>query len=106
MRADAHPHPHLLRPELAILCRRFHVEQLDAFGSSVRRDFDAKSSDLDFLVRFERLPPAQYAANYFGLLDSLKQLFGYEIDLVTDASLANPYFRARIDSERQTLFAQ
>ncbi len=103
MSTSAH-RPDLLQPDLAVLCRRCRVQRLDAFGSAVRTDFDPARSDLDFLVRFEPLPPAEYAGNYFALRDGLARLFGREIDLVTDVSLANPYFRARVESERQNLF--
>jgi predicted nucleotidyltransferase len=94
------------RPELAALCRRYCVRRLDIFGSAVTEHFDSENSDLDFVASFEPLSPARYADLYFGLRDELAKLFGREVDLVTEQSIANPYFRARIESERQTLFAQ
>lgn len=47
--------------EVAALCRRAGARRLDAFGSAVRDDFDPATSDLDFLVEFDELPPASYA---------------------------------------------
>ena len=41
---------------VAALCRRFHVRQLDLFGSAVDGRFDPMHSDLDLLVEFEELP--------------------------------------------------
>ena len=35
--------------------------------SSVRAAFDLATSDLDFLVEFDDLPPAEYADAYFSL---------------------------------------
>ena len=94
------------REEVAALCRRTGVRQLDVFGSAVRDDFDLETSDLDFLVEFESLSPAQYADAYFALKDALEALFGRPVDLVTPSSLANPYFRDRIAAERRTLYAR
>jgi predicted nucleotidyltransferase len=91
-------------PSLAALCRRFHVRRLDLFGSAIGDAFDATSSDLDFLVEFETLEPARYADAYFGLREALEHLFQRPVDLVTDASLSNPYFRRRVLSERQLLY--
>ena len=89
---------------LAAVCRRFHVRRLDAFGSAGTERFDPARSDLDFLVEFDELPPATYAENYFGLQNALESAFGRPVDLVTGAALANPYFRARIEAERRTIF--
>jgi predicted nucleotidyltransferase len=106
MTIDAAKTLDLSRPELAALCRQFHVLRLDVFGSAVTGHFDAAGSDLDFLVSFAPLQPSQYADAYFGFRDELGRLFGRRIDLVTEHSLVNPYFRAQIESERQNLFAQ
>jgi predicted nucleotidyltransferase len=94
------------RPQLSALCRRFHVQKLDVFGSAATGEFDPASSDLDFLVSFAPLPPAQYADAYFGFRDELARFFGRDIDLVTEQSLVNPYFRDQVESERLNLFAQ
>jgi hypothetical protein len=45
------------REEVAALCERFGARRLDVFGSAVRTDFDPATSDLDFLVEFDELPP-------------------------------------------------
>lgn len=92
--------------EVAELCRRAGARRLDAFGSAVRSDFDPLISDLDFLVELEDMRPADYAHAYFTLKEGLESLFGRPVDLVTASSLANPYFRDRIASERQTVYAR
>ena len=94
------------RDEVAVLCRRAGARRLDAFGSAVRGDFNPASSDLDFLVEFDDLPPAQYADAYFALKESLEALFGRPVDLITEASLENPYFRERIQAERRPVYAR
>ena len=94
------------REQLAELCRRTRAKRLDLFGSAARGDFDPAHSDLDFLVEFEDLPPEQYADAYFTLKQSLEDLFGRPVDLVTAASLENPYFRSRVLAERQLVYAR
>lgn len=93
------------RAALAALCRRHGARRLDLFGSATRADFDPKRSDLDFLVEFEVVEPAQYAQAYFALKEGLEQLFGRPVDLLTENNLSNPYFRRRVGSERQNLYA-
>ena len=92
-------------PQLQLLCRRLGVQSLDLFGSAARADFDASRSDIDLLVSLGPMPPPRYAAVYFDLKQSLEQLFQRPIDLLTDASLQNPYRRARIEAERVRLYA-
>ena len=57
--------------ELAEICRRHHVKRLEVFGSAASDNFDPEKSDIDFLVDYQLLPPAQHADAYFGLLDDL-----------------------------------
>ena len=83
------------RKEVIALCRRAGARRLDAFGSVVRADFDPLRSDLDFLVAFDNEPPAVFAQAYIELKEGLESLFGRPVDLVTESSLANPYFRQR-----------
>lgn len=91
-------------PEIEALCRFHGVRRLDLFGSAARGDTTA-DSDLDFLVDLGDRQPADYARAYFGLKDALEALFGRPVDLVTPPALANPHFRARIESERVGLYA-
>jgi len=91
--------------EVADLCRSTGARRLDVFGSAVRADFDPVRSDLDFLVEFDDVPPAAYAQAFFNLKAGLEALFKRPVDLLTPSSLANPFFRRRVSSERQTLYA-
>ena len=89
---------------LSALCRRFHVRRLDLFGSAVTTRFDPRRSDLDFLVEFEDFPEGDYADAYFGLREALVELFGREVDLLTEPSLDNPYLRRQVEAQRRQLF--
>ena len=94
------------RSEIAALCRRIGARRLDAFGSAVRHDFDAATSDIDFLVEFDEMPPAKYAQAYFDLKEGLEAFFGRPVDLVTADSFDNPFFRDRITAERRSVYAR
>lgn len=94
------------RQQVAELCRQVGACRLDVFGSAARGDFNPESSDLDFLVELEALPPARYAAAYFALKEGLEKLFGRPVDLVTESGLDNPYFRQRVQAERRNLYAR
>ena len=80
--------------------RRFHVRRLDLIGSATDGRFDPLHSDLDFLVVFEDLP----GSAYFELRAALTELFGRDVDLLTEATLANPYLRRQVEAQRQRLF--
>jgi len=93
------------RKDIELICRPLHVRRLDVFGSAAGADFDPETSDIDFVVEFEDLPPAQYAEAYFSLLQSLRSLFNHAVDLVTAPSLTNPYFRQRVEQTKRLLYA-
>jgi hypothetical protein len=100
-----HPIVKSRQPQVAELCKRFRVRRLELFGSATGEAFDPERSDLDFLVEFDEMPPAAWADAYFGLLEALEALFRRPVDLVTLASVRNPYFRAGIERTRRALYA-
>ena len=73
--------------EIAEVCQRYDVEQLDLFGSAAGKDFDPARSDLDFVVTFERREPPNLFDRYFGLKEDLESFFGREVDLVMEGAL-------------------
>ena len=91
--------------EIDRLCRHFHVRQLDLFGSAARGAFQPESSDLDFVVSFLVEEPNEYARCYFGLAHGLEKIFRYPVDLVTESSIRNPYFRQTVNQFRQPVYA-
>lgn len=93
------------QPQLEALCRQYHAQRLEVFGSVTRDDFDPATSDLDFLVEFDEEGLKNYADCYFGLLAALESLFSLPVELVVISSLKNPYFLQNIQKNRTLLYA-
>jgi len=92
------------REDLSQLCERYHVKRLEVFGSATSDDFEPDRSDIDMVVEFLPMPPAQHAESYFGLMSELKKLFGTEIDLLEAAPINNPYFKQAIEQTKTVLY--
>lgn len=90
--------------ELVALCKNRGVRRLALFGSAASGLFDPASSDLDFLVEFQPVSPAQHADNYFGLQEDLERLFGVQVELVEPGPIRNPYFRQAIENTQVQLY--
>lgn len=93
------------RPEVAVLCSRFGVQSLEVFGSAADGTFDPAHSDIDFLVEFSQDDAGSLFHRYFGLQETLEQLFGRKINLVSASALSNPYFIAAVNQSRQSVYA-
>ena len=93
------------RAELQALCRRYGVRRLELFGSAATGQDRPGESDLDFLVEFDPLPDGGYADAYFGLLESLEELFGRPADLVVTSAIRNPFFREAVERTKALLYA-
>ena len=90
--------------QLKELCEEHEVERLYAFGSVLRPDFDIGSSDLDLIVNLKEMAPVDKGLMLLSLWDRLEGLFQRKVDLVTEGSLENPYFRAEIESTKQLIY--
>jgi uncharacterized protein len=90
--------------ELEMICRRYGVTQLEIFGSAIRADFDQNRSDIDLIVRFRDEQSKGLFERYWGLAEELGKFFDRPIELLTERMIRNPYFRAAVDAERQTLY--
>jgi hypothetical protein len=93
------------RLDLSDLCNCYHVAKLEVFGSAAGGNFDAETSDVDFLVEFLPLPFGERANAYFGLLDSLEKLFGRKVDLVMPRAIKNRYFLQSVNRTRTIVYA-
>lgn len=93
------------REALIALCRKHHVKRLDVFGSAATGEFDAETSDVDLLAEFEALDPIPLKRAYFAFLESAERLLGRRVDLLTPASIRNPYFLTGLNKSRSLLYA-
>jgi predicted nucleotidyltransferase len=93
------------RREIEQLCRELGVRRLDLFGSAVGDDFDEASSDVDVLVEFDDGPGFDYFGAYFALKEGLETILSRPVDVVTAASVKNPYLRDRITRTKELLYA-
>jgi hypothetical protein len=82
------------------------VRRLELFGSAARGDFDARRSDVDFLVEFDRGHAEAFSLKaYFEFEAALEQLLGRKVDLVEESRLRNPYLKASVKQSREPVFA-
>lgn len=93
------------RDKLTELCRKYHVSELDVFGSAAGDDFDEQTSDIDFLVEFDSSVRQNRFDNFFALLEELHKLFKRPVDLVEPGGLRNPYFIESVNQTRRRIYA-
>jgi predicted nucleotidyltransferase len=91
--------------DLKALCSRFGVKTLGIFGSAAQGEGFTDQSDLDFLVEFLAMSPADHADAYFGLLAALRELFNRGVDLLEIKAITNPYLMESINQHRVELYA-
>ncbi len=92
------------KEELKSICKSLRIKRLYAFGSVVSDKFTDKS-DLDFLISFsDNLTVDEYTNNYFSLHYKLRELFGRDIDIVTEKTLSNPYFIESINETKELIY--
>ncbi|HTF90708.1 MAG TPA: nucleotidyltransferase domain-containing protein [Planctomycetota bacterium] len=100
-----HPSISAKRDRVIEICRRHHVQRLDVFGSATGVEFDPQRSDVDLIVQFDGNAQEKLLDAYFGLKEELEALFDRPVDLLTTATVRNPYLRESIERSRQTLYA-
>ncbi|MBI4219605.1 MAG: nucleotidyltransferase domain-containing protein [Chloroflexi bacterium] len=102
-----HPVIEKNRKQIAEMCRRFGVDRLYLFGSAAAGGFRATDSDFDFLVAMsDRRPTPGYADRFLSFADALEKLLGRRVDLVSEESIRNPYFRHEVERTRQLLYGR
>ena len=92
--------------ELSEFCQRYHVARLDIYGKAVTADYLGENDKLSFLVDFKPSAQSAYFNTYFGLLESLEELFGLPVKLMTTYALAtNPYAHPIDEAAKVKLYA-
>ncbi|MCF6267924.1 MAG: nucleotidyltransferase domain-containing protein [Desulfuromusa sp.] len=92
------------KPEIERLCMKYDVKTMYFFGSVCSDRFNDKS-DIDILISFKEIPIDRYTDNFFKLHEELEGLFRRKIDLLTEASIINPFLRDSIYESRELLYA-
>ena len=91
------------KERVAEFCRRWKIVELALFGSVLREDF-GPDSDVDILVTFTPdVPWSLY--EWVDMIDELKEIFGRNVDLVSDRGLRNPFRRHEILTTREVIYA-
>ena len=89
---------------LAKICRRYRVRQLQLFGSAVTGAFAPATSDLDFIAEFADTQAADYADRYLDFAEALETLFNRRVDVLTKRAIRNPYFRAEVERTARVIY--
>ncbi|GAB3698406.1 nucleotidyltransferase domain-containing protein [Spirosoma flavus] len=87
------------------LCTSHNVKSLYAFGSVLTNQFSS-SSDIDLLVDFMPIDVLEYGDNYFDLKFSLEEILKRPVDLLEEKAIRNPYFREKINEQKQLIYAR
>jgi predicted nucleotidyltransferase len=89
---------------LRILCRRYAVRRLGAFGSVLTEAFDSRRSDIDLAVEFGRTRTFGLADQYFRFKAALERLLGREVDLVELRAMPVSRLKQSIERSQIPLF--
>lgn len=89
----------LKNPKLEQACKDFQVKELYAFGSVVSGTF-SDDSDLDFLVKFDRVGYQGAFEQYMGFKERLEKIYQRPVDLLTIKKFRNPVFQKDIDKSK------
>jgi predicted nucleotidyltransferase len=89
--------------DIVVLCKKYSINELSIFGSSLRDDFN-KNSDIDILVSFNK----DSNITLFDIMELEKEFSGLlnrEVDVVEKEALKNPIRRNKILSTREVIYA-
>lgn len=89
---------------IAAVCVQYGVERLRVFGSVLTESFDARRSDVDFLVEFKSGRENVFH-DYFDLKAALEQLVERDVDLVMANAVKNPYVAKSILDSAEDVYA-
>jgi uncharacterized protein len=85
-------------------CNEFHVAKLYGFGSAISDSFDPLHSDIDLLVQIEEADPVKRGEYLMNFWDKMESYFKRKVDLLTPASIRNPYLIKSIEKSKVLLY--
>ncbi len=78
---------------ISSLCRRFGIARLRLIGSAIRDDWNAATSDFDFLVDYGPLPDGVTALDQLIKFEmELSDLLHSRVDTIDSNTPKNPFF--------------
>jgi predicted nucleotidyltransferase len=84
-------------------CKKWKIVEFSIFGSALRGDF-RDTSDIDVLISFEPdIPWSLY--EWIDMEEELRDIFGREVDMISERGLKNPYRRQEILNDREVIYA-
>jgi len=93
------------KKKLADLCNNnLAVNKLYFFGSALSPRFNEDTSDIDVLVEVAELSPEERGENLITLWDNLESLFNRKVDLLTENSLRNPFFKKEVEQTKKLIY--
>ena len=85
-------------PQILDILKNNHVKKAYLFGSVLTEDFNEKS-DVDIIVDIDSsLNLSDYGNSYWNILFGLEDMLKRDIDLITECSIKNPYFKMEVDN--------
>lgn len=88
---------------IADLCREFRIKRLDVFGSASTGAFDPDTSDLDVIADLGEYDD-DVGMRYLRFCLALEDHFGHSVEVITELSITNPYFREAVEEQRQNIY--
>jgi len=99
----SHNSIHIPKSKIINYCRQHHIVEFALFGSVLTKDF-GPDSDINVLITLE--PDCHYSLyDIMDIRDDLKDLLGYDIDLVEKQALKNPFRRHDILNNMEIVYA-
>ena len=90
--------------ELKEICRNFNVKRLYVFGSLGNDTFDINQSDIDLIVELEEKDPVEKGEKLMMLWNKFEDLFGRNVDLLSNSNVRNPYLQKGIDATKKIVY--
>jgi predicted nucleotidyltransferase len=91
------------REAIIDLCKQYGVRKLALFGSAARGDFDADTSDVDFVFEFLDYGPG-VARRFMRFAVELEDLLQKRVDLVFESVISDPEFLDDVRSTQEVLY--
>lgn len=92
------------RKQFETYCDQNHVAKIYGFGSAATESFDTEKSDIDLLVDIDEPDPLKRGEYLMNLWEKMESFFKRKVDLLTPASLKNPYLIQSIERNKVLLY--